>query len=97
MGDVLGQAKADAHPVARLDEGGHRPRIKGVLPVDEFRMQNDVSLLRAMQSHEIRQPLPFHEVLAPDDSGASDGGAHVFGTIVVGFRAEDAVDIAIFM
>ena len=38
VGDVLGQTKADAHPLARLDEGRHRSRIKSVLSVDEFRM-----------------------------------------------------------
>ena len=59
--DARGQSPADAAALPRLDEVVLRAGIEGVLAFDEFRVENDVALLRRF-GFEVGQPLPGLQV-----------------------------------
>ena len=97
MSNVITQAEADAAARTGVDEVIHGAGVEGILAVHEFRKQVHIALLRALQSDQVRQPLPGDKILGADDAGGRDRGGQIRVGRILAFRAEDTVDPAIFM
>ena len=94
----VGETPADPSSCAGLNEAILRTCIKGVFPLDEFGMKDDVSLLRRFRP-EIGKPFPREEILRPDNPTLGDGRGGIGpGRLpVLPFGAEQPVDASVFM
>jgi hypothetical protein len=89
---------ADAAAGADVDKAVHRSGVESILAGDEFRMQDDVALLRRGRL-EIGQALPGFEIPGAHEAGHGDGAGEIVrpGVGILRLGAEHAVDAAVLV
>src|SRR5260221_13162436 len=98
VGDGIGETEAYASTLTGADKAVLRAGIKRIFPVDEFRMKDHVTLLRAL-GPQVSQSFPPDEVFGPGDAALCDccrlvGGR---GIGVPAFRTDKPIDPAVFV
>src|SRR5690606_1385383 len=98
VGDAVAESPAYTAAGARFDETVLWSGIECVLPLHEFRVQDDVALLPRV-GFQVGQALPRNEVLRPGDAGLRHRRRGVtwwrLGILALG--AKDAVDPPVFV